>query len=618
MNIEAQIDMHEGVLNPNRQFPSSTSSHSRSRSLIFGVRDLEEEAAHRENVVWSNINNDGIHDLTYEEDSEDLNMLITDYFEIRRPSTSLPRVTIDRRRAPAKLQRKTPVSSPCLSLNTSTYNNVEVHSGANVELYDEDFMRIVNVIKDPRRGTITLHGWLFRRNSAMNGTMQFQQNKDDELCWIMQIEENDQRCYKIQGMVTRAMHDVRRHRHIRLTNRPYDDSSWREDLASQSTADAMNGPELVCRVKHISVFENAAAKRQNRAPEEIYQRLRSDECDHLPGMYNEPNAIVDDILRDTWRGENVKGGACKEWLHGENEFLAREEDDHQAGEDARINAPRGQFETSMNQNIVATLVEDPNFGVQVWQPDEVVEVQAVGSSFDGLSIQQPLSLDRSPENGELTGNTRPRCEKRSLESTSGEDDRKAKSLKVSDGPKTVHSKSIPAVISGQRYTFGDAFCGAGGTSRGAIMAGLRVKWGFDFDLPACRTYARNFFGATVYKLAADEFIFLPDTNQDLRVDILHLSPPCGYWSKAHTTSGQHDEMNRATLFAIEQLLLKVKPRVVTLEEVDGLNDKNNKPYLASLIQQFTAQGYSVRWKIFNLADFGVSQPRKRILMIASW
>jgi len=46
-----------------------------------------------------------------------------------------------------------------------------------------------------------------------------------------------------------------------------------------------------------------------------------------------------------------------------------------------------------------------------------VEVQAVGSSFDGLSIQQPLSLDRSLGNGELTGNTRPSCEKRSLEST---------------------------------------------------------------------------------------------------------------------------------------------------------------------------------------------------------
>lgn len=569
-------------------------------------------------MISRNINSDGIYDLTKGHDTGDFNMLITDCFEIPGPSTSLPRVATRQRRASATLQREISVSSPCLSLDTSTHNDVEVYSGANVELCDGNFMRIEKVLEDPRRGTITLHGWLFRRNSAMNGTMPFQKDKDDELCWIMQIEENDQRCYKTQGMVAKGMQDVRCYRRIRLTNRPYDDLSWRENPTSQSIEDVMNGPELVCRVKHISVFPNAAAKRLNRGSEEIYQRLRSDECDQLPGMCNEPNAVVDDILRDTWRGENMKGGACREWLHGENEFLACEEDDHRAGEDARINAVRGQFETSMNGDIVATIIEDPNLGVQLWQPDVVEEVQAVGSNFDGLFIKQPISLDSSPENDELTGNIRPKCEKRSLESTLGEDDRKAKCLKFSDGPKTVHFKSIPAVSSGQRYTFGDAFCGAGGTSRGAIMAGLRVKWGFDFDLPACRTYARNFFGATVYKLAADQFIFLPDPNQDLRVDILHLSPPCGYWSKAHTTRGQNDEKNRATLFAIEQILLKAKPRIVTLEEVDGLNDTDNKPYLASLIQQFTAQEYSVRWKIFNLADFGVCQPRKRILMIASW
>jgi DNA (cytosine-5)-methyltransferase 1 len=29
----------------------------------------------------------------------------------------------------------------------------------------------------------------------------------------------------------------------------------------------------------------------------------------------------------------------------------------------------------------------------------------------------------------------------------------------------------------QRYTFGDAFCGAGGTSRGAKSAGYHVEWG---------------------------------------------------------------------------------------------------------------------------------------------
>ena len=42
------------------------------------------------------------------------------------------------------------------------------------------------------------------------------------------------------------------------------------------------------------------------------------------------------------------------------------------------------------------------------------------------------------------------------------------------------------------YTFGDAFCGAGGASRGAAMAGLQVRWGFDLDIYAYEAYKANF------------------------------------------------------------------------------------------------------------------------------
>lgn len=56
-------------------------------------------------------------------------------------------------------------------------------------------------------------------------------DKDDELCWVMQPEENNQRWYMIQGMGTKANQDFRRRRRNRLMNRPHDDLSWQEDLA---------------------------------------------------------------------------------------------------------------------------------------------------------------------------------------------------------------------------------------------------------------------------------------------------------------------------------------------------------------------------------------------------
>ncbi len=167
----------------------------------------------------------------------------------------------------------------------------------------------------------------------------------------------------------------------------------------------------------------------------------------------------------------------------------------------------------------------------------------------------------------------------------------------------------------QRYTFGDCFCGAGGTSRGAVGAGLRVEWGFDFTHAACKSYELNFYGARVYNIWAHQFSSLPD--QDHKVDICHLSPPCQFFSDAHTILGKDDDMNVASLFAIFELLRSARPRVVTLEQTSGLL-RRHPIFLNAVILMFTARGFSIRWRLLNCADFGLPQRRLRLFMIASW
>ena len=174
-------------------------------------------------------------------------------------------------------------------------------------------------------------------------------------------------------------------------------------------------------------------------------------------------------------------------------------------------------------------------------------------------------------------------------------------------------KGLPTEV-GKRYTFGDCFCGGGGMSRGGINAGLRIEWGFDFDLRACQTYQLNFFGTPIYNVWADQFSRLP---KDFKVDIIHLSPPCQYFSPAHTIPGKNDDMNTASLFAILNLLEKAKPRVVVLEQTFGLLLRH-PIYLNAIINMFTSRGFSVRWKVINCADFGLPQRRMRLFMIASW
>ena len=168
----------------------------------------------------------------------------------------------------------------------------------------------------------------------------------------------------------------------------------------------------------------------------------------------------------------------------------------------------------------------------------------------------------------------------------------------------------------RRYTFGDCFCGAGGMSRGAINAGLRIAWGFDFNLAACQTFQLNFLGTPVYNVWANDF---SNCKKDFKVDICHMSPPCQFFSPAHTSHGKDDDMNTASLFAIEALLKKVTPRVVTLEETAGLvRTRVHEIYFNVVINMFTSQGFSVRWKVVNCADFGVPERRMRLVIIASW
>ena len=171
--------------------------------------------------------------------------------------------------------------------------------------------------------------------------------------------------------------------------------------------------------------------------------------------------------------------------------------------------------------------------------------------------------------------------------------------------------------SGHRYTFGDGICGAGGVSRGAKAAGLRVLWGFDFNKAAIESYQSNFYETMCW--CCDAHTFLVSIPDDFKVDVLHISPPCQTFSPAHVRPGQNDDANEASFFVVEEVLKKVKPRVVMVEETFGLlRTAYRKEWFKAMIQTFTKLGFSVRWKVFNLLDFGLPGRRERLFVFASW
>ena len=175
-------------------------------------------------------------------------------------------------------------------------------------------------------------------------------------------------------------------------------------------------------------------------------------------------------------------------------------------------------------------------------------------------------------------------------------------------------------IQKRRYTFGDAFAGAGGTSSGALAAQLKMKFAFDLDEGACRTYKAN-FQMTELVMQADVADFIPMAIAQLNrflVDLLHMSPPCQPFCGSNRTPNQEqDQKNLEAFGKVPHLLEVCKPRIATLEEAKSLTDKDKRAHFRQLISSFIKKGYSVQWKAVDLSTFGVPQTRKRTIIIAS-
>jgi DNA (cytosine-5)-methyltransferase 1 len=177
---------------------------------------------------------------------------------------------------------------------------------------------------------------------------------------------------------------------------------------------------------------------------------------------------------------------------------------------------------------------------------------------------------------------------------------------------------IPPRTSSRRYTIGDCFCGAGGISRGAVEAGLALRWAFDQDPDHIQVHQENFqgYGTQSYKMSDEEFI-RRSRDERYYVDIVHFSPPCCAFSSANMhTNLVKDEVNQNALFSLYHLTQRLKPRIATVEETVGLMHRH-KEWFDALICIFLTVGYSVRWKLIRCQDYGIPQSRIRLLLLAA-
>jgi DNA (cytosine-5)-methyltransferase 1 len=160
----------------------------------------------------------------------------------------------------------------------------------------------------------------------------------------------------------------------------------------------------------------------------------------------------------------------------------------------------------------------------------------------------------------------------------------------------------------------DLFCGAGGSSLGAMVAGVEIVAGFDVWPVAGSVYRANFPHARFYPcdlailMESDIWVMRDDLGP---VDLLLASPPCTDHSPAR--GARLPSLASLDLpWCVWRFAAVLLPRWIVVENVIGMRRWHGfRAFLHALMHL----GYCVRAQILDAADFGVPQRRRRLYIV---
>ena len=173
----------------------------------------------------------------------------------------------------------------------------------------------------------------------------------------------------------------------------------------------------------------------------------------------------------------------------------------------------------------------------------------------------------------------------------------------------------------------DLFCGAGGLSVGLTDAGYDVVLGVDSDPVALESYKGLHPGLALCRDLTDPEAVNEVTKMLAQLDpeIIAGGPPCQPFSKAGAskirslvrlgTRPEHDE-RRDLWQAFLEVVLRVQPRAVLLENVPDMAIASDTTIVRTLVSELEAEGYAVHTALLRACDYGVPQLRQRFFLVA--
>jgi DNA (cytosine-5)-methyltransferase 1 len=166
----------------------------------------------------------------------------------------------------------------------------------------------------------------------------------------------------------------------------------------------------------------------------------------------------------------------------------------------------------------------------------------------------------------------------------------------------------------------DLFSGCGGLTLGLKQAGFKVIGAVEKDLLSAETYKKNHPKTTVWQTDIEDIKPI-DVLRTLKLrkgtlDMLAGCPPCQGFSTLVTKNGKRriDDPRNKLIYDFLRFVEGLVPKTIMMENVPDLAKTMRFKRFCKRLRDL---GYRVEYRILNVADYGVPQRRKRLVVLGS-